>query len=96
MKTLALFHLQRLRVHIRTMGDKKYPDRGLARQFMANVTQPIKNPDDFVVWPSKEKPGKDCGECEACLDKVKFGGRNIKKRACERRPAYNAPTTTTK
>ena len=39
------------------MGDKKYPDRGLARQFMANVTEPIKNPDDFVLWPSKEKPG---------------------------------------
>ena len=39
------------------MGDKKYPDRGLARQFMANVTEPVKNPDDFVLWPSKEKPG---------------------------------------
>ena len=48
---------KRLRVHIRTMGDKKYPDRGLARQFMANITQPVKNPDDFVLWPSKEKPG---------------------------------------
>ena len=49
--------MQRLRVHIRTMGDKKYPDRGLARQFMANVTEPIKNPDDFILWPSKQKPG---------------------------------------
>ena len=35
--------------------------------------------------------GKDCGECEACLDKVKFGGKNVKKRACERRPPFSAP-----
>ena len=38
--------------------------------------------------------GKDCGECEACLDKVKFGGKNVKKRACERRPPFSAPAPT--
>ena len=27
----------------------------------------------------------DCGECKNCLDKPKFGGRNIKKQACEQR-----------
>ena len=37
------------------------------------------------------RSGKDCGECEACLDKVKFGGKNVKKRACERRPPFSAP-----
>merc|ERR1712106_863974 len=28
---------------------------------------------------------EDCGECKNCLDKPKFGGRNIKKQACEQR-----------
>ena len=27
----------------------------------------------------------DCGECKNCLDKPKFGGRNIKKQACQQR-----------
>ena len=28
---------------------------------------------------------EDCGECKNCLDKPKFGGRGIKKQACEQR-----------
>ena len=47
---------------------------------------------DMTFRPSSPSAGKDCGECEACLDKVKFGGRNIKKRACERRYALTSLT----
>ena len=49
-----------------------------------------------LAMHSSPSAGKDCGECEACLDKVKFGGRNIKKRACERRPPFNAPVKSVK
>ena len=31
----------------------------------------------------------NCGDCKNCLDKPKFGGRDIKKQACERRACSN-------
>ena len=32
---------------------------------------------------------EDCGECKNCVDKPKFGGRGIKKQACEQRACCN-------
>ncbi|XP_072319008.1 histone-lysine N-methyltransferase 2A [Eucyclogobius newberryi] len=32
---------------------------------------------------------EDCGECTNCLDKPKFGGRNIKKQCCKMRKCQN-------
>ena len=32
---------------------------------------------------------EDCGECKNCVDKPKFGGRGIKKQACEKRACCN-------
>ena len=32
---------------------------------------------------------EDCGECKNCVDKPKFGGRGIKKQACEQRACSN-------
>ena len=45
--------------------------------------------------PPVQQPPFDCGECEACLDKPKYGGPGRKKKACERRriniKGYAAP-----
>nr|4NW3_A Chain A, Histone-lysine N-methyltransferase 2A [Homo sapiens] len=32
---------------------------------------------------------EDCGVCTNCLDKPKFGGRNIKKQCCKMRKCQN-------
>ena len=36
----------------------------------------------------------DCGECKNCLDKPNFGGRGIKKQACEQRACCNPSSST--
>ena len=39
--------------------------------------------DSTRVSTARRRKDVDCGKCAACLDKPAFGGRNLKRKACE-------------
>ena len=57
---------------------------------LAKLTEPPEMPDAAPPLDAAEQPGQEqkdgigehCGKCEACLDKVKFGGPGRKRKAC--------------